>query len=72
MKCRYRNENSGISSDVALARPIKSVDNERRLKGFLESNREELDINKRLALSNITDGLNIPDDMTKQRPKPWR
>ena len=34
--------------------------------GVLERNTEELDTNPWLSLSNIMDGLDIPDEMTKK------
>ena len=65
---RLRNGNSSV---VELVRPINSVTMERRMGGFLESNREGSGINQRLAISRIMGGLHISDEMaqTKARGK---
>ena len=50
---RIRN---GNSSFIEHARSINSITAERRLNGFLESNREEIGINEWSALSHIHGG----------------
>ena len=57
-----RNDNSSLVEHVHSINP---VDKESRLNGFLESNREVLDINTWMALSRIMGGVNIPDDMAQ-------
>ena len=44
---------------------MNTVTNEKRLNGFLESNREELLLNPWLGVGYIPGGLNTSDSMTK-------
>ena len=62
---RIRDDNSCV---VEHAHSTNSTEKDRRLNGFLESNREELQTNPWLSLSHIMGPLNISGEMTKQRP----
>ena len=57
-----RGDNFGVLEHV---HSINSATKGRRLIGFLDSNIEVLDINKRLPLSHIMGGLNVPEEMAK-------
>ena len=62
IETRIRNDNSIVVEHV---HSINSVTKERRMRGLVGSNIEELDINQWLALSNIMGGLGISDEMAR-------
>ena len=57
-----RNDNSDAVYQVD---PVNTVTNEKRLNGFLASNREELEQNNWLGVGYILGNINTPDGLTE-------